>query len=166
MKKHPCFNKDTIEFNCQYVKYFKYDKDDESRLMNIFHIIGYAWTDDMKDSYSKDKAELLVVYETCYQQTIEGKRNQIYTRKFENFIAKVDKEKDPESKQEYIFEPCSTYEVMSASHSYYAKKEREWRKQFENEATAEETIDEKFKNKLFEGSILDLKFHMDVPGRR
>lgn len=128
MKKHPCLN-DTNEFECQYVKYFKYDKEDESRLINIFHIIGYAWTDDMKDSYSKDKAELLVVYETCYQNNINDERNQIYTRKFENFIAKIDKEKDPESKQEYIFEPCSSYELLSATHSYYAKKERESRYQ-------------------------------------
>lgn len=129
MKRHPCLNEDTNEFNCQYVKYFKYDKEDESRLINIFHIIGYAWTDDMKDSYSKDKAELLVVYETCYQNNMEDERNQIYTRKFENFIAKVDKEKDPETKQEYIFEPCSSYELLSATHSYYAKKERESRYQ-------------------------------------
>lgn len=127
LKKHPCLNEDTDEFNCKYVKYFKYDEEDESRLINIFHIIGYAWTDDMKDSYSKDKAELLVVYETCYQTNIGDERNQIYTRKFENFLAKVDKVKDPESKQKYIFEPCSSYELMSATHSYYAKKERESR---------------------------------------
>ena len=126
--KHPCLN-DTNEFECQYVKYFKYDKEDESRLINIFHIIGYAWTDDMKDSYSKDKAELLVVYETCYQNNIEDERNQIYTRKFSNFLAKVDKEKYPETKQEYIFEPCSSYELLCATHSYYAKKERDSRYQ-------------------------------------
>lgn len=161
MNKHPCLNKDTIGFNCNYVKYFKYDKDDECRLINLFHIIGlgYVWIDDMKDSYPNDKAELLVVFETCYQQNIEGKRNQIYTRKFENFIAKVDKEKNPESKQEYIFEPSDIYEVMSATHSYYAKKERESRKQSDIEATCDAIV-ENFKNKPFEGRLSDLKFHI------
>lgn len=165
LKKHPCLNEDTNELNCNYVKYFKYDKEDECRLINIFHILGYAWTDDMRDSYSKDKAELLVVYETCYQPNIEGERNQIYTRKYENFLAKVDKEKDPDSKQEYIFEPCSVYEVMGASHSYYAKKERESRTQSDIEATCDAIV-ESYKNKPFSGRLSDLKFHMDIPGKR
>lgn len=150
MKKHPCLDDDTNEFICKYVKYYKYDKDDETRLINIFHILGYAWTDDVKDSESKkDKAELLVVYETCYQQNMGDERNQIYTRKFENFIAKVDKEKHPESKQEYIFDYCSTYEVINATHSYYAKKERDSRKQSDIEATCERIV-ENFKNKPIE----------------
>lgn len=150
LKKHPCLNEDTNEFNCKYVKYFKYDKEDESRLINIFHIIGYAWTDDMKDSYSKDKSELLVVYETCYQTNIGDERNQIYTRKFSNFLAKVNKEKDPDSKQEYIFEPCNNYEIMSVTHDYYSKKERESRTHSDIEA---------FNKKPFEGRLSDLKFN-------
>ena len=160
---HPCLN-DTNEFNCQYVKYYKYDKEDETRLINIFHILGYAWTDDVQDSDSKDKAELLVVYETCYQKNIEGERNQIYTRKFENFIAKVNKEKHPESKQEYIFEPCSTYEVINATHNYYAKKERESRRQSDIEATCERIV-ENFKDKqLFEGKLSNIR--IDIAPKR
>ena len=165
MNRHPCLNEETNEFNCKYVKYFKYDKEDETRLINIFHIIGYAWTDDIKDSYSKDKAELLVIYETSYQENA-GDKNQIYTRKFENFIAKVDKEKDPESKQEYIFEPCSLHEVLSATHSYYAKKEREFRDKKSKMIEEITIVNEKDIKKPFEGRLGDLKFNINITATR